>query len=166
MYIQNRPVLHCVDRATHYQAAEQLANESGISCRPISSESANAMNVGGSYHKSLRDTFLKRQEKCGMQPTSENAEPKSISKKGKKAREVSVDDKYLLKIAVMTNNSTIGSEGLCPTLLLFGSMPKLPIPGSQPAATPTRQGMMMIEDAREKYIKIVVKMRLKRLKKH
>lgn len=80
------------------------------------------MSVGERYHKPLRETFLKLQGTYGENPTEEK---KPEPKKTKKARETLVEDKYLLKIAVMSINSTIGPEGICPTLLLYGAMPKL-----------------------------------------
>ncbi len=44
-------------------------------------------------------------------------------------------------------------------------MPKLPLPGSTPAAVPHGERMMMMEKAREEYEKIVGTMRLKTAEK-
>ncbi len=71
-----------------------------------------------------------------------------------------VDDEYLLAISVMCINSTNGPEGICPTLLVFGAMPKIPLPGSGPSAVSQGVRMMMMETARDEYLRIVGKMRL------
>lgn len=62
-------------------------------------------------------------------------------------------------------NSTVGPEGICPSLLVFGVMPKLPIPGSSPAAVPHGKRMIAVEQTCEEYIKIVTKLRLKTAEK-
>jgi len=212
MYIQGRPVLHCVDKATHYQAAkfiddistetiwrtfmemwslvylgppdnlrhdqgtqfvmggfQEMAAEAGITCRPVGFESANAMGVGERYHGPLRKTFLKLQGTYGTEYKPEPL-PSTIGRtpakqKKKKTETAPVDDKYILAISVMCINATVGPEGICPTLLVFGAMPKLPLPATAPAAVPHGERMMMITTAREEYLKIVGNIRLKTAEK-
>lgn len=152
---------------------QAMAAEAGITCRPVGVEAPHQMSVGERYHAPLRKTFLKLQETYGMPPLDEEIEPKrgpgrpkkAIQKGDKNVRVLSVDDHYLLAVSVMCVNSTVGPEGLCPTLLVFGAMPKLPLPESLPSATQQGQRMMLMEKAREEYMKIIAEMRLKTAEK-
>ena len=214
MWIQGKHVLHVVDRATHFQAArfipddstetiwrtfmqmwvlvylgppdnlrhdqgtqfvspklQAMAAEAGISCRPVGIEGAHAMGVGERYHAPLRKTFLKLQKTYQI-PSLDTEVPEGSRGPGrprknprKVTRSVNVEDEFLLSIAVMAVNTTIGPEGLCPILLVFGAMPKLPLPDSGPAAVPQAERMMMLETAREEYIDLVAKIRLKQSEK-
>lgn len=218
MYIQGAPVLHVVDRATHFQAArflnvvsskeiwqkfmemwvlaylgapdnirhdqgsqfkgaefQAMAAESGIRTRPIGFEAANAMGVGERYHGPLRRTFLKLQSSYNLKPLSKMTKIPAIGPSDRPLRErwtkkmlprkVESDDKFLLAASVMAINATVGPEGICPVLLVFGAMPKIPLPGSSPAAAPLGERLMMIEKAREEYLKIISTMRLKQAEK-
>eukprot|EP00171_Calliarthron_tuberculosum_P001204 IDg1204t1 len=108
-----------------------MAAEAGITCRPVGVEAPNAMSVGERYHAPLRKTFLKLQGTYGMKVLDEEMDeppkgPGRPRKNPKKIlRDIGPDDEYLLSIAVMSINSTVGPEGICPTLLVFGAMPKL-----------------------------------------
>ena len=214
MWIQGKHVLHVVDRATHFQAArfipddstetiwrtfmqmwvlvylgppdnlrhdqgtqfvspklQAMAAEAGISCRPVGVEGAHAMGVGERYHAPLRKTFLKLQKTYQI-PSLDTEVPEGSRGPGrprknprKVTRSVNVEDEFLLSIAVMAVNTTIGPEGLCPILLVFGAMPKLPLPDSGPAAVPQAERMMMLETAREEYINLVAKIKLKQSEK-
>lgn len=143
---------------------QAMAGEAGISCRLVGVEAPHPMSVGERYHA---------QKTYGLRPLDQEVgsrrrtgRPKKFTQKGEKtARVLTVDDHYLLSIAVMCVNTTVGPEGLCPTLLVFGAMPKLLLPGSLPAATPQGKRMMLMENAREEYMKIVAEMRLKRAAK-
>lgn len=73
-----------------------------------------------------------------------------------------MEDKYIIKITVMSINSTIGAEGISPKLLVFEAMPKLEIPVSQAAQIPTGQRMVILENARVHYIKHAAIMRQKK----
>ena len=156
---------------------QAMCAEGGITCRPVGIESPHAMSIVERYHAPLRQTFLKLQETYGIKPldTPVDAEKEDElpqdargkqRKKGRKAtRPVGVKDTYLLAVTVMCVNSTVGPEGICPTLLVFGAMPKLPLPGSLPAAVPQSERMKILETAREKYISLVAKMRLRQAEK-
>ncbi len=76
-----------------------------------------------------------------------------------------VSEEYLLAIAVMCINSTVGPEGICPTLLVFGAMQNLPLPRDSPGAVPQSDPMKMIHTAKEQYISVIAKMRLRRAEK-
>ena len=87
------------------------------------------MGVGERYHAPLRNTFLKLQETYQI-PSLATEVPEGPKGPGrprknprKVTRSVNVEDEFLLAIAVMAVNMTVGPEGLCPTLLVFGAMP-------------------------------------------
>ena len=149
-----------------------MAAGAGITCRPVGFESSNPMSVGERCHDPLRKKFLKLQITYGIRSLSTEVEPephkgpgrpKNITKKPKWP--ITVDDKYLLSISVMCINSTIGPEEICLTLLVFGAVPKLPLPGSLPASLPQAQRMMMMETAREESTKIIGEIRLRAAEK-
>lgn len=145
MYLSGKPVLHAVDEATHFNAAMFLRNQSsqevwktllrcwtrlylgppdylhvdqgtnfvskeflssaeadGIEVTQAPIESPNTMSHVERYHAPLRSAFLKIRDSL----------PRSDS------------DSDCLQMAVKAANDTIGPEGLCPTLLVFGSLPR------------------------------------------
>jgi hypothetical protein len=78
--------------------------EAGITCHPVATEQANSMGIGKRIHSPLRRTYLKlRQEHPNMSKD------------------------LLLDAAVKAHNDTSGVNGLVPTLLVYGSFPRLPI---------------------------------------
>ena len=135
------------------------------------------MTVDERYHAPLRKTSLKLQETYGIEPmdapagVDENpAGPDGISnakrrKRKKFKRPIGIKDSYLLAIAVMCINSTVGPEVICPALLVFGAMPKLPLPGSLPGAVSQSERMKILNTDREKYVSLVAKMRLEQAEK-
>lgn len=52
---------------------------------------------------------------------------------------------------------TVIPEGICSALFVFGAIPKLPLPGTLPSEVPQAEKimMMMMETAREEYMKIL-----------
>ena len=150
---------------------QAMAAEAGISCRPVGVEGPNAMGVGERYHDPLRKTFLKLQKTYQMPalnqevPEGQKGPGRPRKNPRKVTRSVNIDDEFLLAISVMAMNTTVGPEGICPILLVFGAMPKLPLPESGPAAVPQAERMMMLETAREEYINLVAKIRLKQSEK-
>lgn len=147
MYIQSMAVLHIVDEATHYSTAtfmrshtaedtwkailrcwiriylgppdfiridqgtnfvakqfKESAEAEGITVLEAPVESANTMSHVERYHAPLRVAYEKIRDSL----------PKSES------------NSDCLQLAVKAVNDTIGPEGLCPTLLVFGAIPKPP----------------------------------------
>ena len=147
MYISKKPVLHVVDEATHFcsalflnkvssshvwkallkcwsrvylgppdhlridQGSQFVSQEflesceaEGISVLPAPIESPSTMSHVERYHGPLRAAYLKIRESL---PRSES-------------------DADCLQMATKSVNDTIGPEGLCPTLLVFGSLPRPP----------------------------------------
>ena len=65
----------------------------------------------------------------------------------------------------MAMNTTVGPEGLCPIILVFGAISKIPLPGSEPSAATEAERMMMLETAREEYINFAAQLKLKQSEK-
>ena len=169
MYIQKRPILHLVDEATHFQAAcfmknvssketwkaimrcwcyvymgppdhlridqgsnfiskefRQSASSQGIEIMEAPVESPNTMSHVERYHGPIRTAY----ERLEMELPSESKD-------------------YLLQMAVYGVNSTMGPEGLCPTLCVFGAIPRparaLPAPDQVARAEAIDQTMKDVE---------------------
>lgn len=146
MFLRGRPTLHIVDEATHFNQAKFLTNHKsmtvwkailrawirtysgppdfirvdqgsnlvssefldcadaeGISVLPAPVESPNTMTHVERYHAPLRVAYEKIRDSL---PRSES-------------------DDECLEMAVKSVNDTIGPEGLCPTLLVFGIIPRI-----------------------------------------
>ena len=147
MYIDGRPVLHVVDEATHYASACFLkkmtaeetwksflrcwsrvyvgppdklrvdqgsnfvaksfldsAQADGIEVIPVAVESPSSMSHVERYHAPLRLAYTRIRDDL---PRSET-------------------DAECLQLAVKCINDTVGPEGLCPTMLVFGTIPRPP----------------------------------------
>jgi hypothetical protein len=94
------------DQGTQFTAVEfqKWAGKACIPCHPVATEQAKSMGIGERIHSLLRRTYLRlRQEHPNMS-------------KG-----------LLLDAAVKAHNDTSGVNGLVPTLLVYGSFPRLPI---------------------------------------
>lgn len=145
MFIRGRPVIHMVDMATHFSAAAFLRNQSssevwkaiqglwnlvymgppdflmvdqgtnytsqelrgnldahGITLQEAPIETPGAIGTVERYHAPLRAAYerIRAEVKTGM------------------------TDDECLKMAVFAVNSTVGPEGLCPILLVFGAIPR------------------------------------------
>ncbi len=132
------------------------------------------MGVREGYHGPLRTTFLKLQETYGIRPsdaeTAQDVDQEAaVGRRGIRPKRVtkpqSVSDEYLLAITVMCINSTVGRERILPTLLVFGAMPKFPLPRDSPGAVPQSERIKMMQTAREQYISVVAEMRLRQAEK-
>ncbi len=89
--------------------------------------------------------------------------PRKVTKKVK--RPTGVDNEYILALSAICMNTTIGPEGLCPSLLVFGAVSKIPLPDSLPSAVPLGQRIMMMGKARKECLKIEGEMKLKQAEK-
>ena len=146
MYIDSKPVLHLVDESTHYVAAcflkSQSANDiwkaimrlwilaymgppdylyvdqgssyiskemranaeaAGIELKEAPIENPGSIGTVERYHAPLRRAYNKIRQSLDKGNTT-NAE--------------------CLQMAVYSNNTTIGPEGLCPMLLVYGAFPR------------------------------------------
>ena len=146
MYVKRKPILHMVDEATHFMAATFLRNHTseqvwkglmkcwsrvylgppdhlridqgsnfisrefldnaesdGITVLEAPIESPSTMSHSERYHGPLRNTYTKIRE---CMPRTET-------------------DADCLQLAVKCLNDTVGPEGLCPTVLVYGTFPKL-----------------------------------------
>lgn len=145
MYIKRKPILHMVDEATHFMAATFLRNHSseqvwkglmncwsrvylgppdylridqgsnfvskefldnaesdGITILEARIESLSTMSHSERYHGPLRVTYTKIRDSM---PRAET-------------------DADCLQLAVKCLNDTVGPEGLCPAVLVYGTIPK------------------------------------------
>lgn len=144
MFIEGKPILHIVDEATHFTAATWLDNSTskeiwksllqcwthiyigppyflrvdqcsnfvskefkgltdtaGIKLVEAPIEYPSTMSHVERYHGPLRKAYTKLKE--------------NLSGEGKQ---------FILQMAVYAVNNTIGPEGLCPSLCVFGAIPK------------------------------------------
>ena len=179
MFLNQRPVLHVVDRDTKFNSARFLQNETaetawntfremwvsmyvgypdiisadqgpqfrskywrsvtklaGIVLKLSGVESHNAINVGETYHEFLRRIFNKA--------IADN-------------HQLSHED--LLVLSTKALNDTAGPNGLVPTLLVFGVLPRIPF---APAELPTQvQRMKAMVAARSEMSTLVARSKLK-----
>lgn len=146
MFIQSRPVLHLVDEGTHFTSAAFLKNQStaeiwkticrlwihtyngppdflavdqgsayiskemkskaaaaGITMEEAPIETPGSIGIVERYHAPLRMAFTKLREDL---------------------RKDEATDDECLQLAVYACNATMGPEGLCPMLLVFGALPR------------------------------------------
>lgn len=175
MYIHNKPILHVVDEATHYMAAifmrkvnseetwkgilkcwiriylgppdnirvdqgsnfvsqhfKSCVEAEGITLLEAPVESPFTMSHVERYHAPLRTAYLKIRDSL---PRSET-------------------DSDCLQMAVKSVNDTTGPEGLCPTLLVYGSIPRPPRAG---CAETQMARARAIDSAREEVLKEINK---------
>jgi hypothetical protein len=116
VYLGNPDIIRH-DQGTAFIAEELRAACAafGIRCAPIAVEAAHQMGEGERYHGPLRRIYEK------LELANESSTHR-------------LDDDALLQIAVSAINNSTGIFGLVPTLLVFGAIPKLPIPDSPSAA--------------------------------
>lgn len=145
MYISNLPVLHLVDEATHYSAAQFLSNASAASVWKAILRCWSNVCLGppdflrtdqGSQFISRE--FLSNAEADGISVLSEAVEcPCAMShveryhgplrlayQKIRSELASSESNVDCLQMAVKDVNDTIGPEGLFPTLLVYGAIPR------------------------------------------
>lgn len=94
-----------LDRDSVFTGREwtQLCADAGIEIQLSGVESHNAIGIGERYHAPLRRIYLKIRHDTP-----------------------SVDAEVALKLAIKAMNNTMGPEGLVPSLLLFGIVPRFP----------------------------------------
>jgi hypothetical protein len=83
-------------------AFQQQAFDDGISVTEAPVESANTMSHVECYHTPLHAAYLKVRSTCGRDTSSSD----------------------VLQLEVEAVNDTVGPEGLYPTILVFGSIPR------------------------------------------
>lgn len=115
----------------------QLTSDNGIELKISGVESHNSLGLGERYHEPLRKIYRKLHHEA---PDLEKA--------------------IVLRLALKAMNDTIGPEGLVPSYLVFGSLPKFPtVHASLPDQ---RRRMKALESARTEYATIVAKLRIDR----
>eukprot|EP00171_Calliarthron_tuberculosum_P004960 IDg4960t1 len=142
-YIDGKPILHVVDEATRYQAARWL-------------ESASAESVWASLRLCWIDVYLEYLHIRTKTIPVEAAQSLSIVERYhmpvKKAyRRIMfeaprIDKVAALQMAVKAVNDSVGPDGLVPTLLVYGALPRLGFP-SDPPAQSTRNRAQALKKA-------------------
>ena len=133
------PDVVSVDQGSQFQSDgwKSLMQLAGISFKPSGVESHNAINVCERYHSFLRTIFSKVASSHRDLPPS-----------------------HLLSLSIRAMNDTSGPNGLVPTLLVFGVLPRIPIiPSSLPNQSTRLQIMMK---ARKEMSPVIAKSALSR----
>jgi hypothetical protein len=96
----------CVDHGNIFTSPrlKELTDLNGIVLQLSGTESHNSLGVGERYHAPLRRLYHKIISECPR-----------------------LDPHLALKHAVQAMNDTQGPEGLVPSLLLFGVLPRFPV---------------------------------------
>lgn len=180
MWLENKAVLHVVDIDTHFNSAKILSGQTvesvweaflecwttlytgfpdkikvdqgsaftsvrwtrlcdrvGVTVQESGIEHHNALGSGERYHDPLRRIFRKiRHESPNM----------SLE--------------LALRTAVKAMNDTLGPEGLVPTLLVFGCLPRFPTVSSELPAQ--RERMRALSQAKKEMATITAELRIKR----
>lgn len=95
-----------VDQESIFKSRErtQLSEDAGIQVQLSGIESHNAIGAGERYHAPLRRIYKKSREDAP-----------------------SIDQDIALKLACKALNDTMKPEGLVPSLLVFGLLPRFPV---------------------------------------
>lgn len=133
------PDLIAVDQGPQFQSNEwkSLCQLAGIEFKPSGVESHNAINVGERYHAYLRRIFNKIENSHKEMPPQQ-----------------------ILSTAVRAMNDTAGPNGLVPTLLVFGILPRIQI---VPSKLPDQiQRLHAMKQARNEMAKVISSSKLTR----
>lgn len=134
-----------VDQGSQFLGKDFEANckSLGIYLDEAPIESPNSMGIGERFHDPLRRIALKVKEEAP-----------------------DLDDDLVLSAAYRAMNDTLGPEGLAPTLLVYGMLPRMPI-GSKSLSAPNQvDRMKALSIARGEMEEIVAKLRVKSAMDH
>lgn len=126
-----------VDQGPQFKSHEfrSMLSSAGILVQPSGVESHNALGNGERYHAYLRQVFKKIRDEV-----------------------TSLDKHDTLRLAIKAVNDTAGPNGLVPTLLVFGVLPRLPI---HPRDLPDqRDRMQAMQVARAEMARITARARV------
>ena len=146
MFIENKPIIHLVDESTHFTAAcflkKQTTEEIWRSIRRlwimtymgppdflavdqgsayISKETKSNMEAAGII---LEEAPIENPGSIGVVERYHAPLKKAYLKLRQTLQKGDTSDAECLQMAVYAANATIGPEGLCPMLLVFGAMPR------------------------------------------
>jgi len=186
MWIDSHPVLHIIDRGTRYSVAKFMKNETaqhvweiliefwitvftgypyiishdqgpqftseyfkvscsqlGIITKETSTESHNSLGLCERYHSIIRRVYNRLKEE----------DPRQV----KETR---------LSLAVHAVNNTAGPEGLTPTVLVFGAVPRLPLPDDSTLPPDQKSRIKAMKIARTEMETITAQRRIEEARKH
>ena len=110
----------------------------GIITKGVPVEAHNALSVGERYHAPLRRIFKKIQLEYPM-----------------------LNRDLILSIAVICLNNTAGPDGLVPSLLVFGMIPKMPLGHIETVMPNQRERFAAMELSRKEMETIIAEQRVK-----
>lgn len=110
------------DAGKNFIASEFQANADmlHIGTKSIPVESANSMKVVDRYHARLRRAFSIIQKEAA-----------------------DMDKTEVLQMAVKAINDSVGLDGLVPTLLVFGALPRLGLPTDRPSPSTLNRALAL-----------------------
>jgi Reverse transcriptase (RNA-dependent DNA polymerase) len=115
----------------------EITGNAGISLQVSGVESHNSLGSGERYHEPLRRTYLKvRMDYPQIQP------------------------QLALRLAIKALNDTAGPEGLVPSLLVFGVLPRFPVSHTQLPDQQTRMAALSAARAEAETITAELRLRL------
>jgi transposase InsO family protein len=174
-YLDSRPVLTLVDRDTRYAAAKFLTSTTAEALWEqlqlmwtttyIGAPDILKVDRGSNFQSAYFQTSLAavgiRSHAAGVEAAHQLGTGErfhgTLKRLYSKVRADHPNMSQALSLAYATKgyNDTQGPDGLVPTLLVYGSFPKLPYPSSHEAAQPLEKRMAALATAREEYERIV-----------
>lgn len=178
MFLEGKPVLHCVEKDTKFNVAAFLTGESVDDVWRTYQMIWSLKYVGhpDTLHADQGPQFHSRRFKglihlSGISLKLSGVESHNALGEGEryhsylrhiynkvKAEHTNIDPAYVLQLAIKALNDTAGPKGLVPTLLVFGALPRTPI---EPTELPGQiQRMEAMKTSRKEMAAIMAQCRV------
>ena len=178
MWLDGKPVLHIIDTGTNFSAARFLTAKDTATAWNTFLKACAHLYIGfpetmlvdqgtvflsneweGACHSSqieLRTTGVRSHNSLGTGETY-HAMLRRIFKKAK-MHHPELTKELTLSLSVKAMNDTAGPDGLIPTLLVFGALPR--VPGLSSESPTQKERLRALETARSEFRKIIAENRL------
>ena len=188
MYIESMPILHIVDESTRFFAARFLPNVSTkaiwdtlLSCwASIYTGLPNRILVDQGSNVGKSEPFISLAARANVEVQGTGIEAHSSLGIGERYHEPvrttfrkimfvypNVDKTLLLQMAIKAMNDTLGPEGLLPSSLVFGELPRVYTASKTPQPRDTLgERATMVHAAHTEMQRIMAKMRVARGLRH
>lgn len=188
MYLGNSPVLHIVDDGTKFSAARFLPDmstqtiwETLMQCwASIYTGLPNRILVDQGSNMGKSEPFISLAARANVEVQFTGTEAHSSLGAGERYHEPlrtvmrklnldfpGVNKSLLLQMAVKAANDTLGPEGLVPSSLVFGELPRIYTPSETPERRDTLgQRAALVHAARTEMQKLMAQMRIARGLRH